>query len=113
MDLTLTKGFGLPNMPVLGENAKFELRMDAYNVFNNLKFNPNLEISNNIDSANFGAIAGALSGRVISLGRVSAFRLQPREERGVWFPYKTVRRTVQDGSKASGEREVRDSCRRL
>jgi len=55
VDLTLTKGFGLPNMPVLGENAKFELRMDACNVFNNLNFNPNLEISNNIDSANLEA----------------------------------------------------------
>jgi Carboxypeptidase regulatory-like domain len=73
VDLTLTKAFGLPNMPVLGENAKFELRIDAYNVFNNLNFNPNNEISNNIDSANFGTIAGALSGRVITLGARFSF----------------------------------------
>jgi Carboxypeptidase regulatory-like domain/TonB dependent receptor len=66
IDLTLSKGFGLPNLPVLGENARFELRMDAFNVFNNLNFNPGL-ISNNIGSSNFGTITGALGGRVIAL----------------------------------------------
>jgi hypothetical protein len=35
IDLTLTKGFGLPNNRVLGENARLEFRIDAYNVFNN------------------------------------------------------------------------------
>ena len=66
IDLTLSKGFGLPNMPVLGENARFELRMDAFNVFNNLNLNPNA-ISNNIGSSNFGTITAALGGRVIAL----------------------------------------------
>ena len=40
VDMTLAKNFGLPKLPVLGENAKFEFRVDAYNVFNNLNFNP-------------------------------------------------------------------------
>lgn len=35
-DATLTKAFGLPKMPVLGENAKIEIRADAFNLFNKL-----------------------------------------------------------------------------
>jgi len=72
VDLTLVKAFGLPNTSVLGENAKVEFRLDAYNVFNNLNFNPN-NISNNIGNANFGTITGALSGRVVTLGARFAF----------------------------------------
>jgi hypothetical protein len=72
VDLTLTKGFGFPNNRVLGENARFELRMDAYNVFNNLNFNPN-DISNNISSSNFGTITGALAGRVVTIGARFSF----------------------------------------
>ena len=67
VDLTLAKAFGLPKAPVLGENAKIELRVDAYNLFNNLNLNPN-QISNNIANSNFGTITGALAGRVITLG---------------------------------------------
>jgi hypothetical protein len=67
LDMTLSKGFSLPKLPVLGENARLELRMDAFNVFNNLNFNEN-DISNNIGNSNFGTISGALSGRVLSLG---------------------------------------------
>jgi hypothetical protein len=67
VDLTLSKAFGLPNMPVLGENAKIEFRIDAYNVFNNMNFNEN-NISNNIGNGNFGTINAALAARVISLG---------------------------------------------
>ncbi len=67
LDLTLTKAFGLPNMPVLGERARFEFRIDVYNIFNNLNFDPNT-ISNNIASGNFGTYSAALSGRVVNLG---------------------------------------------
>ncbi len=67
VDLTLSKAFGLPNMPVLGENAKLEFRIDVYNVFNNMNFNEN-QISNNIGNSNFGTISGALAARVITLG---------------------------------------------
>ncbi|MGB7284029.1 MAG: TonB-dependent receptor [Candidatus Acidiferrum sp.] len=72
VDLTLAKAFGLPNMPVLGENAKIELRIDAYNLFNNLNLNPNA-IVNNIALPNFGTITGALAGRVLTLGARFSF----------------------------------------
>jgi hypothetical protein len=72
VDLTLAKGFGLPKMPVLGENARFELRMDAYNVFNNLNLNPD-SISNNIGNSNFGTINSALAARVLQLGARFSF----------------------------------------
>jgi hypothetical protein len=67
VDLTISKGFGLPKAPVLGEGARLELRADVYNVFNNLNLNPN-EISNNVGSSNFGTITGALAGRVMTIG---------------------------------------------
>jgi len=72
VDLTLAKGFGLPKAPVLGENARIELRLDAYNLFNNLNLNPN-QISNNIQSSNFGTITGALAARVVTLGARFSF----------------------------------------
>ncbi|MGH9514888.1 MAG: TonB-dependent receptor domain-containing protein [Terriglobales bacterium] len=72
VDVTIVKGFGFPNTRVLGENSKIELRMDIYNLFNNLNFNPN-QISNNVGSSNFGTITGALSGRVVVLGARFSF----------------------------------------
>ena len=32
--MTLGKSFGLPSMRVLGENAKFNVRANFYNIFN-------------------------------------------------------------------------------
>ena len=72
LDITLVKAFGLPKAPVLGENGNIELRLDAYNVFNNLNLNPN-QISNNIGSSNFGTITGALAARVVTLGARFSF----------------------------------------
>jgi hypothetical protein len=72
VDMTLAKAFGLPKAPVLGEGARIELRVDAYNLFNNLNLNPN-DISNNIGSSNFGTISGALAARVITLGARFSF----------------------------------------
>jgi hypothetical protein len=72
VDMTLTKAFGLPKAPVLGENAKIELRFDAYNLFNNLNLNPD-SISNNIGAGNFGTITNALAARVITLGARFSF----------------------------------------
>lgn len=66
----------LPSNRVLHENAKLELRLDAYNVFNNLNFNPsagNPGISNNIGSTNFGQDTGALAARVIDIGARFSF----------------------------------------
>ncbi len=53
VDLTLSKAFGFPNMPVLGENSRVEFRLDAYNIFNNLNFDP-ASISNNIGDPDSG-----------------------------------------------------------
>jgi hypothetical protein len=72
VDLTLSKGFGLPKMPVLGESARLEFRLDAFNVFNNMNLNPN-SISNNIGNSNFGTISNALAARVLSLGARFSF----------------------------------------
>ena len=79
MDLTLSKAFGFPNMPVLGENSRVEFRLDAYNIFNNLNFDP-ASISNNIgdpiagtNNASFGQAQAALAGRVVTLGARFSF----------------------------------------
>ena len=66
LDATVTKAFGFPKARIIGENAQIEIRADAFNLFNNLNFNPG-SISNNIQSANFGQAGGALSGRIINL----------------------------------------------
>jgi len=72
LDLTLAKGFGLPTIPGLGENAKLEIRFDVYNVFNNLNMDPS-QISNNIGNGNFGTITGALAARTATLGARFSF----------------------------------------
>lgn len=72
LDMTLVKGFGLPNNKVLGESARFELRLDAYNVFNNLNFD-STQISNNIANSNFGQAQAALAGRVLTVGARFSF----------------------------------------
>jgi hypothetical protein len=68
--MTLTKAFGLPTMPVLGESAKLEFRLDAYNLFNNLNFKTNEpnDIANNIGDSSFGRARSALAARVVTLG---------------------------------------------
>jgi len=66
VDVTIAKAFGLPKMPVLGEGAKLDFRMDIYNVFNNLNFNPT-SISNNIANSNFGEATSALGARTVTL----------------------------------------------
>jgi len=72
VDLTLAKAFGLPKAPVLGESARVELRVDAYNLFNNLNLDPT-RISNNVQASNFGTIQGALAARVVTLGARFSF----------------------------------------
>jgi hypothetical protein len=72
VDMTLSKAFGLPRIPGLGEGAKFEFRMDAYNVFNNLNFNPT-SIVNDINAVGFGRAQSALAGRVVTLGARFSF----------------------------------------
>jgi hypothetical protein len=76
LDGTLSKAFGLPRMPIMGENAKIEFRADAYNLFNKT----NLDISKidkivglaNTDGTvtpnqDFGVDGGALASRTVQL----------------------------------------------
>jgi hypothetical protein len=72
VDITLAKNFGLPDNRVLGENGKFELRMDVYNLFNNLNLNPT-DIVADPNASNFGTITGGIAGRVITLGARFSF----------------------------------------
>ncbi|MGA2170370.1 MAG: carboxypeptidase regulatory-like domain-containing protein, partial [Terracidiphilus sp.] len=64
VDITIAKAFGLPNMRVLGENAKIEIKADMLNVFNLLNINPS-SISTNIQAPNLGQAGGALGSRTI------------------------------------------------
>jgi len=64
VDLTAGKAFGLPHVPVLGENARIELKADMLNIFNILNLNPST-ISTNISSSNLGQASSALGSRSI------------------------------------------------
>ncbi|HEY4358204.1 MAG TPA: carboxypeptidase regulatory-like domain-containing protein [Acidobacteriaceae bacterium] len=76
MDASLAKGFHIPKLPVLGENASFEVRADAFNLFNQIELNG---VSSSIGSGGsntgqvlnpnyyFGQSTSALGGRVIDL----------------------------------------------
>ena len=72
LDVSVIKGFGFPNNKIVGENARLELRLDAFNLFNNLNFNP-LTISNVITNSNFGTETAALTGRVLAIGARFSF----------------------------------------
>lgn len=64
VDLNLAKSFGLPNMPILGENAKIEIKANFFNALNLLNINPS-SISTNIQNSNLGQAGSALGSRVI------------------------------------------------
>jgi Carboxypeptidase regulatory-like domain/TonB dependent receptor len=69
VDATISKAFGLPRIPILGENAQFEFRANAYNLFNNLNLDVG-QIDKVITDPAFGEITGtpgALGGRTIEL----------------------------------------------
>ncbi len=70
--MTLAKAFGLPTIPVLGESAKVEFRVDAYNLFNNLNFNPT-SIVNDINATGFGRAQSALGARTVTLSARFSF----------------------------------------
>jgi Carboxypeptidase regulatory-like domain len=71
VDMTLSKGFGLPNNRVTGEDGRFEIRADAFNLFNLLNLNPG-SVNSDVTSKNFGSDNSPLGGRVISItGRFS------------------------------------------
>jgi hypothetical protein len=77
IDATLSKAFGMPNVKFLGEGAKFEIRADAYNLFNKLNVNGS-SIDNNLGSVNpdgsiaqvntdFGVAGSGLGSRTVQL----------------------------------------------
>ncbi len=66
VDATLSKAFGLPKMPILGENAQFEFRANFYNLFNNLNLDPG-SIRNYVKDPLFGEATNALGGRTVEL----------------------------------------------
>jgi len=74
VDATLTKSFGLPVMPVLGENAQFQIRASFFNLFNTLNLKGSAQsspwnggISNFITNANFGQVQSALGSRTATI----------------------------------------------
>jgi len=77
VDMTISKAFGFPNNKILGESSRLELRLDAYNVFNNLNFDPT-SIANNIGTPptpnpSFGRAQAALAARVVTVGARFSF----------------------------------------
>ena len=70
VDMTLSKGFGVPNNRITGEDGRLEIRADAFNVFNLLNLNPS--VNSDVTSKFFGQDNGPLGGRVITItGRFS------------------------------------------
>jgi hypothetical protein len=70
VDMTGQKSFGLPKIPVFGENARLTIRADLFNIFNKLNLDPsqvNNTISYNGTDSNplFGQAQAALSGRIV------------------------------------------------
>jgi Carboxypeptidase regulatory-like domain len=76
LDASLTKAFGLPKMPILGENGRFEIRADSYNLFNKINIDTT-SISNVLGSvatdgtvtpnSSFGVASRALGSRTVQL----------------------------------------------
>ena len=64
LDMNLAKAFGLPNMRVIGESAKIEVKANFINIFNTLNINPST-LSTNIGSSNLGQATSALGSRII------------------------------------------------
>jgi hypothetical protein len=72
VDVTAGKSFGLPRMPLFGENARINFRANFYNVLNKLNLNPssisrNISFDGTTSNPHFGQTQGALGARVIEL----------------------------------------------
>jgi hypothetical protein len=63
-DFAMTKAFGLPNMKVLGDNARFELRANAFNLFNKLNL---ANGDSTITVTYFGRASSVLGSRTIEV----------------------------------------------
>ena len=66
IDMTLSKGFGIPNNRVTHEDGRFEIRADAFNLFNILNLNPG-SVNSDVTSKNFGSDNSPLGGRVVTI----------------------------------------------
>jgi hypothetical protein len=64
LNVSLTKGFNLPEMRVVGSHAALEFRVDAYNLFN---FQELTGPTTSIVSTTFGQSGGALGSRTVEL----------------------------------------------
>lgn len=64
IDVTVGKAFGLPKMPVLGEEAKFEIKANMFNIFNLLNINPS-SLSTSVQNSNLGQASSALGSRTV------------------------------------------------
>jgi hypothetical protein len=65
VDLNIAKAFGLPNMRVIGENAKIEIKANMLNALNLLNLTPT-SISTNIQNGNLGQTTNALGSRTVT-----------------------------------------------
>ncbi|MGB8261840.1 MAG: carboxypeptidase regulatory-like domain-containing protein [Terracidiphilus sp.] len=64
LDLAMTKSFGLPNMKVLGENARLEFRANAFNLFNKLNL---ANIDSTVTDDHFGRANNVLGSRTVEM----------------------------------------------
>ncbi|MBI3475722.1 MAG: carboxypeptidase regulatory-like domain-containing protein [Acidobacteria bacterium] len=64
IDATLSKSFGLPKLPILGENAKLEIRASFFNLFNKVNLT---SVQTNVLDDHFGEAQNALGSRVIEM----------------------------------------------
>jgi len=65
-DVQVGKAFGLPKLPVLGEDAKLNLQMNFYNLINKENLQ-NINGTQTIGGPQFGVSQGGLAGRIIEL----------------------------------------------
>jgi len=64
LDATLSKSFGLPKLPVLGENAKVEFRANFFNLFNRVNL---ASVQTRIFDPHFGEAQNGLGSRTIEM----------------------------------------------
>ena len=68
LDMTLQKAFGLPKIKGLGESARLNLELNAYNVFNKLNLtniNPTISTDGRTSNPQFGQARNAFAGRIV------------------------------------------------
>jgi hypothetical protein len=67
VDFSVSKVFGLPSAPILGENAKLEFRANFFNAFNKLNLSPFTfgSASTDVNNPQFATATSGLAGRVI------------------------------------------------